>query len=467
MWCLGSVSSWHDNFYGCQGSDGSCTELTALCDSGICRRSDYPFTPEEPEECTHWNDPRIKFKEWHRINCSDTDAIKTAIYTYGAVDAGIYESDGFILYAAGIYNDPGSNYYVCNGNPCWSSTADHRVALVGWGHDTNYGDYWILRNSWGEDWGEDGYMRITVHSLHIACSVAYIEAPDASIVGADSVCSSPSQTYSLTNLSSNFPMSWSSNPEPNNEDYSLTSDDNSCTVTNDYHVGLISLSASPGSGCSTFATKNIFLTYAPNLYTFFASLTTGGETNWLQDCNGLMTYSFPGMYSGYIDVSDPENVPFINSITWTKIDQENCSFADIDVQSDGKYVFLNFKPFGCTATIRMTATNYCGSFYHAYQFSAGILCENKAQLENQGKINIYPNPTSGHFNVRYLSNDLHLGIKEIVLKSSLGIELMHKKYDSQNFIMFDISNNAIGIYFLDIFDGKEWSSHPISLQKRN
>jgi C1A family cysteine protease len=466
IWCLGSIPSWHDNFYGCLGADGSYTELTAICDSGVCRRSDYPYTSEEPDECSHWNDPRIKFKEWHRVDCSDINAIKTAIYTNGAVDAGVYISEGFNNYQCGVYKDPRTDYDTCYATPCWTSTSNHRVALVGWGHDATLGDYWILRNSWGEGWGEDGYMRITVHSLHIACAVAYIEAPDRSLVGADSVCSSPSQTYSLTNFSSNFPMIWSSNPEPNNEDYSLISDDNSCTVTNDHHVGLISLSAYPG-GCNTFATKDVFLTYAPNLYTFYASLTTGGETDWLQDCNGLMTYTFPGMYSGDIDVSDPEYVPYIDNITWTKISQQNCSFANLASSNHGKHVFLNFKPHGCTATVRMTATNYCGSFYHDYQFLAGILCENIDQLGNQEKINIYPNPTSGHLSVRYLSDDLHLGINEIVLKNSIGIELMRKKYDCQNSIMIDISNNTTGIYFLDIFDGKEWSSHQISLQKRN
>ncbi len=56
---------------------------------------------------------------------------------------------------------------------CYYAVTNHVVALVGW--DDNGGDgYWILRNSWGDAWGEGGYMRIKYNAAHVACAACYL-----------------------------------------------------------------------------------------------------------------------------------------------------------------------------------------------------------------------------------------------------------------------------------------------------
>jgi C1A family cysteine protease len=39
----------------------------------------------------------------------------------------------------------------------------HAVNIVGYGHDDKQDvDYWLIRNSWGTKWGEDGYAKIAI-----------------------------------------------------------------------------------------------------------------------------------------------------------------------------------------------------------------------------------------------------------------------------------------------------------------
>jgi len=173
IWCLGRLPQYNSHFYGCNGADYDYAELTALTTEGICSETDFPYTETDPGSCEHWSDPVTVFSEWHRIPCSDIEAIKTAIMTYGVVDAAVYASDSFQSYSGGIFSDTSTN---CSESPCYYTSVNHAIALVGWDDNPPEGGAgcWILRNSWNTDWGEDGYMRIRYHAARVACEACYL-----------------------------------------------------------------------------------------------------------------------------------------------------------------------------------------------------------------------------------------------------------------------------------------------------
>ena len=92
---------------------------------------------------------------------TNEDQIKEYLYEHGPVSVGM-NADSLQSYQWGILD----------GGGC-SDEIDHGVLLVGYGwHDSKwfspYG-WWIVKNSWGEDFGEDGYFRLSYG--HGACGI--------------------------------------------------------------------------------------------------------------------------------------------------------------------------------------------------------------------------------------------------------------------------------------------------------
>ena len=170
IWCLARIPAYGEHFYGCDGTDYDYIELTALRDTGVALESSFPYTITDPGSCTHWSAATTTFQGWYRLPCSDVDAIKTALLLYGVLDVAVDAGAAFQAYDGGIYSDIRTG---CPESPCYYTSTNHAVALVGWVDNTDT-PHWILRNSWGTTWGEAGYMRIAYHAARVACEATYL-----------------------------------------------------------------------------------------------------------------------------------------------------------------------------------------------------------------------------------------------------------------------------------------------------
>lgn len=75
--------------------------------------------------------------------------IMNEVYQRGPVACSIYASQALDDYTGGIFKYNGTE----------QQEANHEISIVGWGVE---GDekYWIIRNSWGSYWGENGFFRL-------------------------------------------------------------------------------------------------------------------------------------------------------------------------------------------------------------------------------------------------------------------------------------------------------------------
>ncbi|KAG5683625.1 hypothetical protein PVAND_012898 [Polypedilum vanderplanki] len=103
--------------------------------NNTCRKYLYPSIFSIGEVCTY--------------SLNGNEILLQALIDQGPVAGAIALTDGFTSYSSGVFYDKN----------CSSTVLDHAITIVGYGTDLKGGDFWLIRNSWGTDWGLNGDLK--------------------------------------------------------------------------------------------------------------------------------------------------------------------------------------------------------------------------------------------------------------------------------------------------------------------
>lgn len=147
--------------YGCDG--GWLDGWTILRDYGAVTESCYPYAGID-QPCIQQPCQPVVAVTGCTIVGGDELAIKQALYDHAPVACGMTVYNDFSFYNEGCYSHEGDDMY------------NHGVVIVGWDDTACDGTgAWIVKNSFGSDWGEEGYIYMEYGTCRIGAGARYFD----------------------------------------------------------------------------------------------------------------------------------------------------------------------------------------------------------------------------------------------------------------------------------------------------
>jgi len=136
--------------HGCQGGLMDDGFQYIIDNKGICSEEDYPYNATEGMCLADQCENVANISNYSDIIKNNEHVLKMIVSQQPVSVAIQANISSFQFYKRGVYQDPDCGDQL-----------DHGVLIVGYGTDKLYGlDYWIVKNSWGAEWGENGYINI-------------------------------------------------------------------------------------------------------------------------------------------------------------------------------------------------------------------------------------------------------------------------------------------------------------------
>jgi len=148
-----------DGNNGCDGGLMDYAFQFVIENGGLCAEDAYPYSATGPNMCeVKQCEAAVKISSFKDIPDGDEKSLLAAL-AQGPVSVAIEaDQESFQFYSTGVFDGE------CGTN------LDHGVLAVGYGTDEEGKDFYIVKNSWGDTWGEQGYIKLVRNSNQ--CGIA-------------------------------------------------------------------------------------------------------------------------------------------------------------------------------------------------------------------------------------------------------------------------------------------------------
>ncbi|KFQ37348.1 Cathepsin S, partial [Merops nubicus] len=145
---------------GCSGGFMTNAFQYIIDNEGIDSEESYPYKAQNGTCQYNASTRAATCSKYVELPFGDEEALKDAVANVGPVSVAIDATQPtFFLYRSGVYDDP----------KC-SQEVNHAVVVIGYG-TLQEKDYWLVKNSWGLSFGDQGYIRMARnHANH--CGIA-------------------------------------------------------------------------------------------------------------------------------------------------------------------------------------------------------------------------------------------------------------------------------------------------------
>ncbi|KAF8061988.1 Actinidain [Scenedesmus sp. PABB004] len=142
--------------HGCEGGGWLNAIIYTIKNKGLTEEAKYPYTGVDGscDKALETEKHTLRVDSWEDVPFSNETAMTQAVSVTPIITAICVGPalDDWHHYAGGIFDAP-----CCEKEK--EVALDHGIVVVGYGEEGGV-PYWVLKNSWGEGWGEKGFMRI-------------------------------------------------------------------------------------------------------------------------------------------------------------------------------------------------------------------------------------------------------------------------------------------------------------------